>query len=273
MEELQESVMQIFKQFNKLYENNSQLREENKQLKLKLQEYQKLYDPYHLQINSLHPPKLKPQIIFIESNIGGGKSTFVRKMQKVGLKNVEILLEPVDEWIKTKDSDGINILEHYYKDADKYSYAFQMNSFISRCEKLMTAMNKPEVKTIIMERSVFSDYYCFAKNCYEMGTMSEIQYIIYKKWFEWLTKMFDIECSKFIYIRTEPDVCFERIKKRARSSEELIPLEYLESLHKKHEEWLMSLDKSNLVLLNGSKDFESNEDIFNLYMVKIMKFI
>ena len=38
---------------------------------------------------------------------------------------------------------------------------------------------------------------------------------------------------------------FERIKKRARCEEQLIPLDYLESLHDLHEEWL-NLDETEI---------------------------
>ena len=84
--------------------------------------------------------------IFIEANIGGGKSTFTRKLMQETQhynydfdpgKNTLLLLEPVDEWVNMKDSKGKNILEHYYEDSKKYSFSFQMNSFISRCEKLL----------------------------------------------------------------------------------------------------------------------------------------
>lgn len=238
--------------------------------------------------------------IFIEANIGGGKSTITRKLMQgvyntrnynydiVPGKNTLLLLEPVDEWVKMKDSKGTNILEHYYADPEKYSFSFQMNSFISRCEKLLEETKKhlnghknnidicgtPTCAgPVIMERSVYSDYYCFAKNCFENGSMTEIEYNIYKRWFEWLTSSFSVKSKGYIYIRTDPEVCYERIKKRARNAEGVIPLEYLTDLHNKHEKWLMSLPEDEVLVLDGNKDFESNEDIFNEYVLKIKMFL
>lgn len=227
-------------------------------------------------LTQIHPElnkKKRPTIVFIEANIGGGKTTFVRKMIEMGLSGVEVLEEPVNDWILTKDSNEINILQHYYSDQKKYSFAFQMNSFISRCEKLMTAMELPHVNTVIMERSVFSDYYCFAQNCYESGLMTEIEYIIYRKWFHWLTKSFSIKCNKFIYIRTSAEECYHRIEKRARKEEDKIPLDYLKALHSKHEEWLLTeLDKSNILVLDGHRDFETDDEVFMEYIEKIKNF-
>lgn len=231
------------------------------------------------------------EYIFIEANIGGGKSTFTRKLMQGVLgtqnynydvnpgKNTLLLLEPVDEWVKMKDSKGKNILEHYYADPKKYSFSFQMNSFISRCEKLLEETKKhlnkygSQAGSVIMERSVYSDYYCFAKNCFENGSMTEIEYNIYKRWFHWLTESFSIQSSCYIYIRTDPEVCYERVKKRSRSAEGVIPLEYLTDLHNKHEEWLLSLPENEVLILDGNRDFESDEDIFNEYVLKIREFL
>jgi deoxyadenosine/deoxycytidine kinase len=238
--------------------------------------------------------------LFIEANIGGGKSTFTRKLMQgiyksrnynydvVPGKNTLLLLEPVDEWVKMKDTEGKNILGHYYADPKKYSFSFQMNSFISRCEKLLEETKKhinnngdhinicgspTSAGPVIMERSVYSDYYCFAKNCFENGSMTEIEYKIYQKWFHWLTKSFSIKSKGYIYIRTDPEVCYERVKKRSRSAEGIIPLEYLTDLHNKHEKWLLSLPEDEVLVLDGNRDFESDEDIFNEYVLKIRDFL
>ena len=87
-------------------------------------------------------------LIYIEGNIGTGKTTFLNLLEKY-LKRFEninydarIVLEPVDEWMDTKDSDGQNILEKFYSDQNKYSYIFQMNSFISRVKKINDEWDK-----------------------------------------------------------------------------------------------------------------------------------
>ena len=87
-------------------------------------------------------------LIYIEGNIGTGKTTFLNLLDKY-LKNFEgnnydarIVLEPVDEWMETKDSDGQNILEKFYSNQNKYSYIFQMNSFISRVKRITDELDK-----------------------------------------------------------------------------------------------------------------------------------
>ena len=127
-------------------------------------------------------------LIFVEGNIGTGKTTFVQFLElNLNPEKYNIIYEPVDEWQKLKDSQGKNILEHFYEDQEKWAFAFQMNSFISRVKHIQDALKANPDKINIIERSVFTDKYCFAKNCYESGKISDIQYQIYNNWHKWLT--------------------------------------------------------------------------------------
>lgn len=42
-----------------------------------------------------------------------------------------------------------------------------------------------------------------------------------------------------VYLRTSPEIVYERMKKRARSEESCVPLKYLQELHELHENWLI----------------------------------
>ena len=211
-------------------------------------------------------------LIYIEGNIGSGKSTFntllkeyLSKFESLEL-DARVILEPVDEWLETKDSDGKHILEKFYGDQEKWAFAFQMNSFISRVHKIQQELNKEDNKIIdtnmipkdsrliesylhqhetsimekclFVERSIYTDRHCFAKLCYENKKMTKIEYDIYCKWNDWLSDEFEIEPDAYIYLRCLPNVNSERIEKRNRDGEEGIPIEYLEALHQKHEEWI-----------------------------------
>jgi deoxyadenosine/deoxycytidine kinase len=60
------------------------------------------------------------------------------------------------------------------------------------------------------------------------------------------------------YIRTEPEVAFERLQQRGRLEEKSIPLSYIKTIHDKHEDWLVHR-KNELpeivVELDGNGDF------------------
>lgn len=62
-----------------------------------------------------------------------------------------------------------------------------------------------------------------------------------KAWFEFLRscpKEVDLSVDLVIYLRTTPEVAYQRLKARARSEEKIVSLEYLQDLHNLHEKWL-----------------------------------
>jgi deoxyadenosine/deoxycytidine kinase len=55
-------------------------------------------------------------------------------------------------------------------------------------------------------------------------------------------------------------ISYERIKKRSRSGEESISLDYLKKLHEKHEMWLLKEEASKVVIIDVNEDFENNPE-------------
>jgi len=206
--------------------------------------------------------------IYVEGNIGTGKTTFLHFLKKL-YENDSVVFEPVDQWTSLTDSDGENILEKFYKDQNRWSFTFQMNSFISRIKKIR------ETEGIkFVERSVFTDKICFAKNCFKNGKMTKLEYDIYDNWHTWLCDKFEIKAKKFIYLRVEPEISLERIKKRSRKEEEGIPLDYLKQIHDLHESWMKdNVDKGIEVLyLDVSSNFYDNEEEKQSIIEKLYKF-
>ena len=166
-------------------------------------------------------------LISIEGNIGAGKTTLV-ELLKTKFPQVVFVDEPVDEWSTIRDSEGVTILEKYYGDQKRYAFSFQMMAFITRVRRLRLAIKNNPGKVIVTERSVFTDREIFAK-------IEDIEYTIYLKWFDELVG--DIQVDGILYVRVEPETCFERVLKRNRQGES-IPLEYLQACHEYHESWL-----------------------------------
>ena len=131
-----------------------------------------------------------PTFIFsIEGNIGVGKSTMLKNIEKyigsqVNNRKVIFLQEPVDEWQSIKDSKGEDILTKFYSNQDKYAFPFQMMAYISRQALLMKTVDENPGAIIISERCIHTDKNVFAKMLYEDGKIEEVCYTIYNKWFE-----------------------------------------------------------------------------------------
>jgi deoxyadenosine/deoxycytidine kinase len=227
-------------------------------------------------------------IISIEGNIGSGKSTLLSNLREHFKENdnVVFLKEPVDEWEKIKDKDGITILEKFYADQEKYSFPFQMMAYVSRIKVLRDTLRKKIEKNrisnkenqhfiIITERSLHTDKMVFAKMLYDTGKIEYINYQIYLNWFDTFSSEFPVH--KVVYVKTSPKKCYERISKRSREGEENIPLSYLESCSFYHDNMLdknlTSCVCENQLILNGNIDIYENREQVTKWIKEITKFI
>jgi deoxyadenosine/deoxycytidine kinase len=126
---------------------------------------------------------------------------------------------------------------------------------------------------IITERSLYTDKYVFAKMLYDQGKIEDVKYQIYLNWFDEFAKDFPV--NDVIYVNTDPEKCYERIHKRARVGEEVIPLAYLKSCHEYHNSFLDETTgiKSTQLVLNGNVDIFENSHIVDGWIVSIMEFL
>jgi len=182
---------------------------------------------------------MSAQVIFVEGNIGSGKTKFLSQIEKYYGDDCQVIYEPLDTWTSLKDENGTNILDHFYKDAKKYAYTFQNVAFMSKIKKLEEIDYTK--KYVFIERSIWSDKNVFAKNCALSKLINSIEYQVYLIWFDWIESV----CRKpqgpnhFLYLRCSPETSFARVNKRGRVEESSIPLEYLAEIHKRHDDWLI----------------------------------
>tara|TARA_B100001989_G_C24367007_1_gene377419 strand:- start:45 stop:692 length:648 start_codon:yes stop_codon:yes gene_type:complete len=195
-------------------------------------------------------------IISIEGNIGSGKSSVIEKLKKK-YPNFYYLQEPVDVWTNNTDENGKTILDLFYENNTRWAYTFQNLAYITRVQQILAVKDKYDV--IITERSIFTDRNVFAKILEQDGHINKIEKGLYDQWFEFLKQ--DVKVDGYIYIKADPKTSLERIRKRNRPGEENITLEYLEKLHKAHNEWLIQENTTNI----DGNDEMSNDYIHNIY--------
>ena len=201
--------------------------------------------------------------LVVEGNIGARKSTFLTLLKKY-LK-VHIVYEPCEQW---QNVGGENLLAAFYKDSPRWAYTFQTYAFITRILAQEAASFVHDYNLQVLERSVYSDRFCFAKNCYETGLMNSLEWKLYTEWFAWLTEKYVPIPSAFIYLQTDPEICYKRLLKRNRTEEHLVSLEYIQKIHEKHEAWLVdknydgsiSLRDVPVLVLPSNNDFEDDKE-------------
>ncbi|MBA3954623.1 deoxynucleoside kinase [Candidatus Dependentiae bacterium] len=211
----------------------------------------------------------------IEGNIGAGKSTFLKIIHQY--LTAQIVYEPHEKW---QNVGGENLLELFYADPKRWAYTFQTYAFITRIMAQQEAALKAHEPFQVLERSVYSDRYCFAYNCFEMGLITQLEWQLYQEWFSWLVDKYTAQPSGFIYLQTDPEVCFKRLQKRNRSEEQAVSLDYLTLLHAKHESWLVgkqgiaaNLKQVPVLILECNEEFENNPRVQKEHMIKIAQFL
>lgn len=195
----------------------------------------------------------------IEGNIGAGKSTFLRLISH-HLPEIKTVDEPVDSWQNTVY--GKSLLTNFYEDPQRWAYTFELLTMMSRMQSYLQHDHQGTLH--IAERSIYSGFYCFARNSYAQRFMNDLEWQAYQEWFAQLTHQCSVP-KGFIYLRVSPEIAYERIKKRKRHAEKTITLAYLKQIHQQHESFLIKKDtvlpvlqKIPVLTLDCTVEFECN---------------
>ncbi|XP_032086309.1 thymidine kinase 2, mitochondrial isoform X2 [Thamnophis elegans] len=217
----------------------------------------------HASYKRLANGEKKKTVICIEGNIASGKTTCLDYFAKN--TGIEVLTEPVSKWRNVR---GHNPLGLMYQDATRWGMTLQTYVQLT----MLDQHTKPMISPIrMMERSIHSAKYIFVENLYRSGKMPEVDYVILTEWFDWIIKNMDVSVDLIVYLQTSPGMCYQRLKRRCRQEEKVIPMEYLEAIHQLYEDWLIkqSLFKvpSPVLVLQADDDlqemmekYEENQD-------------
>ena len=203
----------------------------------------------------------RQSLITVEGNIASGKSTLLNNLEN---NNFIVLPEPLEKW-KNWNLKGkiVNMLELIYKEPKKYMKEFQFMAQKTLCENHNFVCVAPSPCRIkVMERSLYSDQYVFVDMAYHDGNSTHDEYLEVCDHFKNLKRQ---EPYLIIYIRTDPKLCFKRMKERNRKEESNVSLEYLEKLHKYHEELFINNQSKlpcNVIIINGDESKNQVVDKF-----------
>jgi deoxyadenosine/deoxycytidine kinase len=214
--------------------------------------------------------------IFIEGNVGVGKSTFLNFLKNN--LDVQVLYEPNQQW---QDVGGHNLLEQFFLDEKRWAYTLQSYILFTRVDQLLQDDSQGGWQHVrIVERSIYSGRYCFAQVAKEIGTMDGLEWCLYKDLWDREHMRIVEKPAGFIYLRTPYEICYNRIMSRGRFEEKPISLDYLQALEQKHEDWFMhkkGVDDYVLSLpqlgLDFSEDILNDKELQEQYLSSIKDFI
>lgn len=186
----------------------------------------------------------------IDGNIGAGKTTVLEYLHTH--YKLPIDLEPVKKWQPYLDDIYSN---------DKGTFEFQVRVWLDRC----WIQPKSNTLPMLMERSPYFQRNVFIPANVENGKLNEREYTTLHEMYEksnniWIP-------NGYIYLRSDPLKCAERIKIRNRKSEDHIPSDYLIKLHQLHEDTYDYAIKNGFPIIainmEGKTVPEIAEEIYN----------
>ncbi|XP_041363637.1 thymidine kinase 2, mitochondrial-like [Gigantopelta aegis] len=196
--------------------------------------------------------------VSVEGNIGSGKTTLLEYFKNSS--HVESVLEPVEQWTNVNGHNALGLL---YEDPSRWSFTFNMYAMLTRIQMHKAPHNKP-IK--MLERSLYSTQYCFVENDFRNKTINGLEHAILTEWFNWLLKTQDTKVDLIVYLRADPETCYERIKLRSRKEETCVPMSLIEDLHNLHEEWLIKRipfkPPAPVLVLDANNEYEKMTTVY-----------
>lgn len=182
----------------------------------------------------MHPRTDCKKKITIDGNIGSGKTTQLNLLrERLGYT---VYKEPIQEWP----------LKLFYEDKKRWAFLLQLAILKSFHD------SQDGDGGGVWERSPESSREVFWKML--RGSYTDEEDDVYRYFYE----LFSWEPDVHVYIRTDPDECFERISKRHQEGDSKIDVEYLRSVHEFYEEYVRT--KKDVRIIDGNKSSEEIHD-------------
>ena len=194
--------------------------------------------------------------IAIAGNIGSGKTTLTT-----------MLAERYGWQPKFESVDYNPYLEDYYRDIQRWSFAMEV-FFLKERFKALLDIQKTSHNTI-QDRSIYEGVIVFTANNYAMGNLNERDYSTYMELFEQMTREIEMP-DLMIFLRSSVAHLVQNIEKRGRNYEQKIPIEYLENINRRYDDFTAKQYKGRVLTIDVDKlDFQHRPKDFGLITDKI----
>ena len=194
--------------------------------------------------------------IAIAGNIGSGKTT------------LRTMLAKRYGWKRRFESVDYNpYLEDYYKNIKRWSFAMEVFFLKERFRDLLEISRSEEA--VVQDRSIYEGVYVFTQNNYAMGNLDDRDYETYMELFEDMTDAVRFP-DLMIYLRSSVSHLVSNIEKRGREYEQKMPLDYLENLNKRYEDFISNKYKGRVLTIDVDHlDYQHKPKDFGLITDKI----
>ena len=170
-------------------------------------------------------------VFTIDGNIGAGKTTILSILNT--RYGIPINLEPIEKWR--------SFLDTFYNDSIKNTFQFQIRIWLDRCNITTNLSNTSELSGI--ERSPIFTFHTFIQSAKDSNLINDSEFNLLEELHSTSSNLWTN--NTYIYLRSSPQKCIDRIKTRDRSCESSVSLDYITNLHNLHETATQAISSAN----------------------------
>ena len=168
------------------------------------------------------------RFLLVAGNIGAGKTSLTDRLAaRLG-------------WQAAYESVADNpYLADFYADMRTWSFHLQIYFLGHRAEQHRRMALSPV--SAVCDRSIYEDAYIFARALYQMGHMTERDYLAYRRLYEVVVDQLPVP-DLLLYLEASVETLLTRIRGRDRAIETGITADYLGLLNSFYGDWLADFD-------------------------------
>lgn len=194
--------------------------------------------------------------IGIAGNIGCGKTTLTEMLAE------HYQWEPRYETVVNNP-----YMDDYYKDLRRWSFAMEVFFLKERFKDVIGFAESENI--VIQDRTLHEGVFVFTANNYEQGNMSDRDFETYMELYEIMMEKVELP-DLMIYLRASVPHLVENIQKRGRVYEQKIPIEYLQGLNDRYEDFILNKYKGKVLTVDVDKlDYKERAEDFGSITDKI----
>ncbi len=196
------------------------------------------------------------RFVVVAGNIGAGKTSLTERLgERLG-------------WETSFESVSDNpYLADFYTDMQAWSFHLQVFFLGHRAQLHRSLAASPN--SAIADRSIYEDFYIFARALHQLGNMTERDFLSYRRVYELVAANLP-RPDLLLYLYAPVDVLLERIRLRGRNIETGITFEYLTLLENLYDEWLQGFELCPVLTIRSDDlDFVRRTRHLEIVMTRI----
>jgi len=195
-----------------------------------------------------------PQYIAVEGPIGVGKTTLTKRLAETF--NYDLLLE---------NSENNPFLDRFYQNPKQHALSTQLFFLFQRTQQIQELRQNDLFQPVRV-----ADFLIEKDQLFAQQNLEPDEYELYLNVYRHLTIDAPVP-DLVIYLQAPTDILLDRIQRRGIESEQLIEVDYLESLNQSYTEFFHYFDKTSLLKVNSAEiDLVDNEEDYEMLVRHIL---